>query len=307
MDVEVLRYVVTLSEELHFGRSAARHYVAEGHFGRRIRRLERELGVRLFDRTTRRVSVTPAGARVIAHARTTLASFDSLVEAVRGVEADGQVLRVGVLGFGVAHRWRTLVSGIAAAAPGVRIEYQELDLMDQYDAVRSGDVDVGLVHHLGGLDGLVMQPVLSTPRVAVVPRTSPLADADRLVEADVADLPWLPMAGADPRLAEWAAAGRQGGRTGQVIRRPAAIPTAVATSGRIGLHGAVAVRYCSHPEVAFVPLEGAPVDVAVATGGHDDRPVIRAVRAAAEADAGARGPGITADPIHDPGAACVLG
>lgn len=48
MDVESLRYIVTLSEELHFGRSASRHYIGEVQFGRRVRQIESELGVQVF-------------------------------------------------------------------------------------------------------------------------------------------------------------------------------------------------------------------------------------------------------------------
>jgi DNA-binding transcriptional LysR family regulator len=54
MDFQTLRYVVTLAEELHFGRAARRHYLAPQAFGRHVQRLERELGTRLFDRTSRR-------------------------------------------------------------------------------------------------------------------------------------------------------------------------------------------------------------------------------------------------------------
>lgn len=49
MDVQALLYVVTLSEELHFGRAAQAHYISAQPFGQRVQRLERELGTRLFD------------------------------------------------------------------------------------------------------------------------------------------------------------------------------------------------------------------------------------------------------------------
>lgn len=61
MEIRTLRYVVTLAEELHFGRAAGRHFISAQPFGRHIQRLERELGVRLFQRTSRRVQLTPMG------------------------------------------------------------------------------------------------------------------------------------------------------------------------------------------------------------------------------------------------------
>jgi DNA-binding transcriptional LysR family regulator len=78
VDVESLRCLVTLADELHFGRAAQLHYVSAGHFGRRIQRVERQLGARLFDRTSRRVALTPAGERVVAHARIVLAALEEL-------------------------------------------------------------------------------------------------------------------------------------------------------------------------------------------------------------------------------------
>jgi DNA-binding transcriptional LysR family regulator len=306
VDVDSLRYVVALAQELHFGRAAARCFVAEGHFGRRIRRLERELGTRLFDRTTRRVALTEDGVRVVAHARATLASLDELRATARGEPADDSVLRLGVLGFGLADRWRCFADGVLDAVPRVRMVYQELDLYDQYNAVRRGAVDVGLVQYLGDTDGLVVQPVLRTPRVAVVPASSPLAGAECLTGADVAECTWLGFGGSDSRLAEWAGSPTRSESATCTVRRPSAIPSAVATTGLIGLHGAVAARYFPHPDVRFVPIEGASVDVGVATRQGDDRPAIRAVRDAAQLAARAREPEITTDPIHNPTAADVL-
>lgn len=78
MEIESLRCFVTLADELHFGRASQLHYVSAGHFGRRIQRLERQLGVRLFDRTSRRVALTPVGKDVVVHARRVLDTIEEL-------------------------------------------------------------------------------------------------------------------------------------------------------------------------------------------------------------------------------------
>ncbi|WP_433174875.1 LysR family transcriptional regulator [Actinoallomurus sp. CA-150999] len=88
MDFQSLRYAITLAEELHFGRAAQRHYIGAQPFGRHIQELERELGVRLFERTSRRVTVTPAGARVVAEARAILAAVDALTDPRRWAGPD---------------------------------------------------------------------------------------------------------------------------------------------------------------------------------------------------------------------------
>ena len=108
MDIRALRYAVTLAEELHFGRAAERHFIAAQPFGRRIRRLERDIGHPLFDRTSRRVSLTPAGVRLVDRAQEALARVDALID-VGGERAarHDRLLRVGVLGFGPPTAGRT--------------------------------------------------------------------------------------------------------------------------------------------------------------------------------------------------------
>jgi DNA-binding transcriptional LysR family regulator len=98
MDIRSLRYAITLAEELHFGRAAQRHYISAQPFGRHIQNLERELGVRLFERTSRRVTVTSAGARVVAEARAIVDAVDALTDSRRWAEPDEEGLTIGVLG-----------------------------------------------------------------------------------------------------------------------------------------------------------------------------------------------------------------
>lgn len=78
IDPRLLRAFVTVAEELHFTRAAARLYVAQQALSRDIRRLERELGAELFVRTTRQVSLTPDGERLLPHARRVIAAHDDL-------------------------------------------------------------------------------------------------------------------------------------------------------------------------------------------------------------------------------------
>lgn len=79
IDTRLLRHFVAVAQELHFGRAAARLYVAQQALSRDVARLERELGVRLFDRTTRKVTLTPSGARLLARAAELLALHDAML------------------------------------------------------------------------------------------------------------------------------------------------------------------------------------------------------------------------------------
>jgi DNA-binding transcriptional LysR family regulator len=281
MELQALRYVVTLAEELHFRKAAERHYVAPQAFGRRVRDLERELGARLFDRTSRRVALTAEGARLVRHAQDVLARVEALGERAREAPAPDDTIRVGVLGFGAAERWPQLRDLVAAQLPDAELVHVELDWDTQYDAVRYGEVDVAVVHDVGPVDGLRLDRVLHAQRVAVVPVSSPLADADRLALDDVADHAWIRVAGSHPGLRRWAGPAVGSARRSPVVRTPAAIPAAVATSGMLGVHGDPARRFFDRPDVRFVPLAGEPCEVSVASRADDRSRAAVAFRQAA--------------------------
>ena len=76
VDLRRLRYFVAVAEERHFGRAAARLHMSTPPLSQRIRELEHELGVALFERTSRRVTLTPAGERLLGDARDVLRSVD---------------------------------------------------------------------------------------------------------------------------------------------------------------------------------------------------------------------------------------
>jgi DNA-binding transcriptional LysR family regulator len=83
VELRHLRYFVVVAEELHFARAAERLHISQSPLSRAIRDLERELGVVLFVRTTRRVEITPAGLLLFERARRALAEIDGAVADVQ--------------------------------------------------------------------------------------------------------------------------------------------------------------------------------------------------------------------------------
>ena len=278
MDIQSLRYALTLAEELNFGRAASVHYIAAQPFGRRIQRLERELGTRLFDRSSHHVALTPAGERFLPRAQRVIADIEALMRLAE-TDGPGRFLRVGVLGFGLADRWPTIRDLLARQQQDLALSYVELNWENQYDAVRTGEVDVAVVHDVGGADDLLVERVMDTQRYAVVPAESDLADAPSLTVAEIGDEPWVVPAG-QPGLAMWIG---EDVETGVEVRSPAATPAAVVTTGFVGMHGEPAVRYLPHPGVRYVPLQGSPAVVALATRAHDQRDAVVTFRSAVEA------------------------
>lgn len=279
MDIRSLEYVVTLAEELHFGRAAQAHYISAQPFGRRIQALERELGTRLFERTSRRVSLTEAGKRFVPRARRALADIDALSEPPTAPSA-GTVLRIGVLGFGLADLWPATQAILTQEDPDITLVYVELDWENQYDAVRMGDVDVAVLHDIGGADDLAVEGVTEVERYAVVPAASDLAEADRLTASDITNQPCVIPVG-QRGLAEWV-----GGHvltSGVEVRSPSNIPLAVATTGTLGIYAEPARRYFPHPDVRYIPLEGPGGAVALASREGDHQALVAHFRHAVRA------------------------
>ena len=95
LDLRLLRAFVAVAEELHFTRAANRLYVAQQALSRDIRRLESQVGARLFTRSTRRVTLTVDGERLLVHARSLLALNDAALKELRGA---ARPLLVDVIG-----------------------------------------------------------------------------------------------------------------------------------------------------------------------------------------------------------------
>src|SRR4051794_20925637 len=98
MELRHLRYFVAVAEELHFRRAAERLYVAQPAVSEQVRKLEEELGVRLFDRTQRSVSLTVAGTALLGEARRVLRQAELAQLAARNAsESAVEQLRIGFL------------------------------------------------------------------------------------------------------------------------------------------------------------------------------------------------------------------
>lgn len=194
-----LRYFRTVADEQHFGRAAERLRLAQPSLSQRIQRLERELGVRLFDRGSRGVSLTPAGRLVRAEADALLAAADRLDSVIAQVRAGtAGTLRAAVPpdlgGAAVA----ALLTGYRHRSPGGSLDLRELTTAQQARELVAGTLEGGVVRHPCPAEGLDFGPLLHQPLGVLLRADDPLAapPAVPLAELTGRDLVLFPRAAA---------------------------------------------------------------------------------------------------------------
>lgn len=187
MELRQLRYFIAVADHRHFGHAAEQLHIVQPAVSQQVQRLERELGLPLLDRTTRRVALTDAGERFLDHAREVIAAADRAQEAMRLLRAESPTrLRLGTTtGLG-GHLARAL-DDLARRRPGQHVELLRLPEQERLARVSSGDLHAAFVRRRVGAvvpRGLVMRDVLTSSLVAAVPTdvSSPRRRTVRLAE-----------------------------------------------------------------------------------------------------------------------------
>src|SRR5215207_10860290 len=143
MELRQLRYFVTLAEELHFGRAAAREHIVQSALSQRLQRLERELGVTLVERTTHHVQLSAAGAAFLIDARQILAHVERATVAAQRAARSTPSLRVGVVDASY-DSMSLILHEVQQQYPDLEIHQVEAGVPEQFQRLMDGRLDVGL-------------------------------------------------------------------------------------------------------------------------------------------------------------------
>jgi DNA-binding transcriptional LysR family regulator len=287
MELRHLRYFVAVAEELHFSRAAERLHVTQPVVSEQIRKLEGELGVRLFDRT-RTVALTDAGAALLTEAYRVLRHAEAARHAARSASARPG-LRIGYVATALPASIPRAVRRLVATMPGLEITMEPGPALELVDAVRADELDVAVVSLPVPTAGLRVIPVGEQRAVAVFPVGDEHAvkaevDLEQIAPERVVVLPrdtdrpfydavlaTCCAAGVAPTLSEMP--------DGQIDRMLLAV---AAGAGMALLPECVAERYAS-AGVRFVPLsrESPAVATAIVTARHTEHlPTVAFLRAA---------------------------
>ncbi len=234
-----LEAFLTLAEELHFGRTAERLHVSTARISQTIAKLERRVGVRLFDRTSRRVQLTPVGAELAASVRP---AWTTITEAVTRAVAAGRgltgTLTVAFTGPAAGQLVMGVVQTFRERHPECEVRIREAQFADVVPWLWEGEADLALTRHSVDVQGVVTGPVLVTEaQMLAVPAGHPFTRRPSIPVAELSRVPVLEIDSSAATLNE--------------------LLTLVGAGSGTALVGAHTRRYFQRPDVAYVAVERA--------------------------------------------------
>lgn len=193
MELRQLEYFVAVAEERSFTRAAERVLIAQSGVSAQVRRLERELGAELLDRSGRTVTLTEAGEAVLPFARQALAGAHGVRGAVEELTGllRGQV-RIGMITAGPSALLGELLTRFHAAHPGVEMTLVEMPSDALFAAVRAGELDLACASlGPGAPEGIETQVIIDAPVVAAVAPGHALSARDSITLDELSAFPLI--------------------------------------------------------------------------------------------------------------------
>ncbi len=181
MELRHLRYFITVAEELNFSKAALKLYTAQPSLSQQIKDLEEDVGVRLLNRTKRKVELTDEGAVFLEQARLTLAQADKAVAMARQVsQAKQQMLRIGFVPVAEMKIFPYVLPNLRLQNSDLKIELLSLNNNEQMKALKKGDIDIAFTRHNFTSEEIESTFVLREPLMFILPKDHPLAKYDRI-------------------------------------------------------------------------------------------------------------------------------
>jgi DNA-binding transcriptional LysR family regulator len=193
MELRQLKYFVAVAEELHFGRAARRVHISQPPLSQQIKALEDEMGVRLFERTSRSVSLTAAGRLFLEEARSILVRMDRAAgKAVRAARGEIGPLSIGFVGPVMDSRLPGALREFRKKFPDVSLSLHEQGTRAQLEALNQDRIHLGFLRLFGNdLPGFRRELFLRESYLLALPRGHTLAQRRDLTLASLKGQPMI--------------------------------------------------------------------------------------------------------------------
>ena len=181
MTLTELRYIVAVAREKHFGRAAEACFVSQPTLSVAIKKLEDELDVKLFERGSSEVSVTPLGEEIVRQAQATLEQAAAIKEiAKRGKDPLAGPLRLGIIYTIGPYLLPELVKNAIERVPQMPLMLHENFTVKLLEQLRTGELDCAIMAEPFPDTGLAIAPLYDEPFIVAVPKNHPLAKRDSI-------------------------------------------------------------------------------------------------------------------------------
>jgi DNA-binding transcriptional LysR family regulator len=191
-DLNQLRCFVTVAEELHFGRAAARLNMTQPPLSRQIQVLEHIIEAPLLERTSRTVRLTPAGRSFLPEARRILKLADSASRAARRIAmGNAGSLKIGFTAAAAYGFLPELIAACRMRLPEVDFSLKEMVSGDQLEALTSGQIDAGFLRPPIARPQLATRRVVAEPLLAAIPENHPFAATKTVSVKDFDGQPFI--------------------------------------------------------------------------------------------------------------------
>jgi len=192
VELRHLRYFIAVAEELNFRRAAERVHIDQTPLSRTVRDLEAQLGIALLVRSPRRVELTPAGVKLLAHARMLFTRLERVKRVVRETGARYRApLRVGVADGMAQPRLSDCFVGWRALAPDIPLEITEMPATELSAALRREEVDVGFSFGAPDDDAVAQEMAWAYPLEALLPPDHELATREVVQTSELLAFPMI--------------------------------------------------------------------------------------------------------------------
>ncbi|MFC1492551.1 LysR substrate-binding domain-containing protein [candidate division KSB1 bacterium] len=192
MELRHIKYFLVLSEELHFGKAAQRLFIAQPPLSRQIKNLEEELGVKLFERTRKKVQLTQYGEYLREESQKILTQVDLIKNHLKlmnkGIK--GQIT-IGYIGSVMHSLLPKVLVNLKREYPDIHTTLLEIGNDEQIDAIRNGNIDIGFMRTPFDTSDIKTETIYSETFSLILPNYHPLVNSGKVSLKDLADEPFI--------------------------------------------------------------------------------------------------------------------
>lgn len=192
LDMAHVRSFIVLASELNFSRAARRLNITQPPLSRQIRLLEEQLDVTLFERSSRRVALTPAGLAFLHEAQKLVAQGEAAMTAARrAARGSAGSVRVAFVGAATYTFLPDFIARARTMTPQIELELVQMETAEQMKAINDGEIDLGFSRPLTAQHRLDSLCVAREPMMLAVPKTHPLSAHRRIRPAMLNGEPFI--------------------------------------------------------------------------------------------------------------------